>query len=171
MFFKKSDLEIIKKLDLKQPYVWLATWFGAGFMRPAPGTWGSAVSIPVALIIFKAFGLSALLAALLIITILGFWASDQFEKATQSHDSSMIVIDEAVGQWIALLPALYFTSAHPLWIALAFALFRLFDIKKPWPISYCDQKLKGALSVMLDDIVAGLFAAIILTGVYYVGFS
>lgn len=171
MFIKPADLDIIKKLNLKHPYVWLSTWFGAGFLRPAPGTWGSALSIPVALIIYQASGFAALIMATLSIFILGYWAAHRFEQATQSHDNSMIVIDEAVGQWITLLPVLYVSGLSPLWIVLAFGLFRLFDITKPWPVSYCDQQLKGPLSVMLDDVVAGIMAALIIMGIHYAGFG
>ena len=72
------------------------------------------------------------------------------------HDSKMIVIDEVAGQWIALLPA----ALNPALILIAFILFRFFDILKPWPISFIDKKVPGALGVMGDDIIAGLFAAI-----------
>ena len=96
---RPEDLEVIKKLDLKAPYVWLATWFGSGFFRPAPGTWGSAFSIPPALIIHEALGMAAFLIGLVFITAMGFWSTERFEEATESHDNSMIVIDEAAGQW------------------------------------------------------------------------
>ena len=171
MLISPSDLETIKKLDLKHPYVWLATWFGSGFLRPAPGTWGSAISIPPALITYAAFGEIGLLTGIILISIAGYWASDLFDKATAGHDNKMIVIDEAAGQWITLLPALSFTGLNPLWVLLSFLLFRAFDITKPWPVSWLDQKVKGPLGVMGDDIIAGTMAALCITGIHYAGFS
>lgn len=84
----------------------------------------------------------------------------------REKDSSMIVIDEVVGMWIALIPALLSPSS----ILLAFILFRVFDILKPYPISYFDKKFKGPMGVMIDDVIAGIFAAIIMMGLRYVGF-
>lgn len=79
----------------------------------------------------------------------------------------MIVVDEVAGMWIALIPV----AAYPsfLFIALAFLLFRFFDVLKPWPISYLDQNVDGAAGVMADDILAGVFAAFCLIGLHYVG--
>lgn len=170
MLFNHEDLEIFKKLDMRQPYVWLATWFGFGFFRPAPGTWGSVGSIPFAIIAFLLAGDRGLLAGIIAISAIGFWASEKFDQATGGHDNKMIVIDEAAGQWIALFPVLHFAGLNPYLIFAAFILFRFFDILKPWPISWFDKSLKGALSVMSDDIVAGLLAAGILWGViHYAG--
>lgn len=152
-------------LDLKQPYVWLATWFGCGFMKPAPGTWGSAAAIPIGLIIFGTGGLIALIAAIFLVNLAGIWAADRFNRASGTHDSGMIVIDEVAGQWIALLPALHFSGFSPLWIGLSFLLFRIFDILKPWPVSVLDRKVPGGLGVMADDLAAGLYAALCITGV------
>jgi phosphatidylglycerophosphatase A len=170
MFIRPQDIEIFKKLDMKQPYVWLATWFGAGFFRPAPGTWGSALSIPPAIIIFTWGGISALIVGIIAITGLGLWASQKFDQATGGYDNSMIVIDEAVGQWITLIPVCLLAGLN-LWLAfLAFLLFRLFDITKPWPISWMDKNIHGAWGVMIDDIAAGILAALCLTGIiHYAG--
>ena len=63
MILKDDDLKLMNQLNLKHPYIWIATWFGSGFMRPAPGTWGSALAVPIGLIIFSGFGLNALIAA------------------------------------------------------------------------------------------------------------
>lgn len=154
----------MKELDLKQPHVCLATWFGCGFMKPAPGTWGSAVAIPFGLIIFGATGTVGLIAAILLVSLAGIWAADKFNRAFGKHDSGMIVIDEVAGQWVALLPALGLSGFNPLWIGLSFLLFRIFDIFKPWPISLLDRKVKGGLGVMIDDLAAGIFVALCLAG-------
>ncbi len=163
--------EIPPKLDLKQPYIWLATWFGCGFMKPAPGTWGSLGALPFGIILFGVTGLWGFILGIVLVSLIGYWASEQFEKATGTHDSKMIVIDEVAGQWIALLPVLHFMGLNFVYIVLAFGLFRFFDITKPWPASYFDKELPGALGVMGDDIIAGLFAAGCLIGLIYAGFS
>lgn len=157
------DPELLKKMDFKSPAVWLATWFGFGFMKPAPGTWGTIGAIPFALILVALGGKLALIAGIAIVFLLGLWSAGKFGAMTQSHDNSMIVIDEVVGIWIALLAS----SFSPLSILGAIVLFRFFDILKPWPISWFDQKVEGSLGVMLDDVVAGKFAALCLFGIHY----
>lgn len=146
-----------EQLDKKQKYVWLASWFGCGFINPAPGTWGSLGAIPFGLIIYALSGVYGLGVAVFLITIVGLWSADKFDKAMDGHDSKMIVIDEVAGQWIALMPA----ALNPLLVLIAFIAFRFFDILKPWPVSFFDKKVKGAAGVMGDDIVAGIFAAAI----------
>lgn len=150
--------EILAKLDFKNPATWVATWFGCGLMRPAPGTWGTLGALPFGLILLALGGKIALLIGIIAVIPLGLWASDKFEKMTGTHDNSMIVIDEVAGLWITLLA----TTFTPISILLAFVLFRFFDILKPWPIRWLDRNLKGAAGVMLDDIAAGKFAAICL---------
>ncbi len=160
------DLKTIKKLDFTDPRTILATWFGLGLLNPAPGTWGTIGALPFGLIILSLGGLKALIPAIIIITIIGYWSAAYFEKQTDSHDNKMIVIDEVAGMWIALCAM---TTIDPLQTALAFVLFRLFDITKPWPISYLDKKVGGALGVMADDILAGIVAAICLWGIINAG--
>ena len=141
----------------------LATWFGSGLLKPAPGTWGTIAALPFG------YGLLMLndplihLAAILLVTLFGLWSANEFEKIHGIHDDKRIVIDEVAGMWIALIPA----TLNPITILLAFALFRLFDILKPWPISIADKQIRGALGVMLDDIIAGIIAAFILWGILY----
>lgn len=161
MFFNK---ELIASLDKKDPAVWLATWFGCGMTKLAPGTWGTVGGLPFGVAILYYFGMPALIVASVIVFAIGYWASGKFEKMTGKHDDSAIVIDEVVGGWIALMAA--GTGLVP--VVLAFLLFRFFDILKPWPVSWADQKLSGALSVMLDDVLAGIYAAIVLIGFHYV---
>jgi phosphatidylglycerophosphatase A len=129
----------------------VATVGGIGRLKPAPGTWGSLVVLPAVL-----FGpLSALLLALLI-TIIGFYAVREVLRDTPNQDPGWIVVDEAAGMLIALAGLSLDAS---IWgVVIAFGLFRVFDIFKPWPISWADQQ-KGAFGVMLDDIVAGALAA------------
>lgn len=140
------------------PAFWFATVGGAGLLKPAPGTWGSLVA---ALLGFSAImgGISLPIfgIALILVTVLGTIAIDRIENASGIHDAPEIVIDEVAGQWIALLP-LYYVGADIVLVVGAFLLFRFFDIVKPWPIGFLDAKVGGGFGVMLDDIVAGLFA-------------
>ncbi|MDB5664942.1 phosphatidylglycerophosphatase A [Cypionkella sp.] len=144
----------------------LAIWFGVGLLRPAPGTWGSLVAVILALLIDRYLGVPALLVATIAVTALGFWAIGVELRDTPSLDPSEFVIDEVAGQWIALLfsSAAFWGRGHegflpyPAPIA-AFLFFRLFDIWKPWIIGRADRRHDPA-GVMLDDLLAGLFAGI-----------
>jgi phosphatidylglycerophosphatase A len=153
----------------------LSIFFGAGLLRPAPGTWGSAVAILLGVLILRYLGAFALLAATALVTILGFWACGRELADRPGADPGEIVIDEVAGQWIALLfPAMAFWwngtegwIPYPAWVA-AFLFFRLFDIWKPWLVGRADRR-HDAVGVMLDDLWAGLFAgiAVIVTGIAY----
>jgi phosphatidylglycerophosphatase A len=155
------------KLSLKSPAILIATWFGSGFMRPAPGTWGSLAAIPVGAIIFGFGGIYALITATFIAYIAGVWAARIFDEKTGEHDSKMIVIDEVVGQWIALTPAFVLMGlSSPLYILAAFVMFRFFDILKPWPCCFFDKSVQNAHGVMLDDVIAGLYAAVFVFGIH-----
>jgi phosphatidylglycerophosphatase A len=144
----------------------IATFFGAGLLHPAPGTWGSLAALPVAWAICVLGGVWVFLAALVVVTLAGVWAIGVETAGGGDPDPSEIVIDEVAGQWIALLPVMI-GATHvgadalklwPGWVA-AFVLFRLFDIWKPGPIGWADRR-KGAWGVMLDDLIAGAFAAV-----------
>ena len=144
----------------------LAIWFGAGLLRPAPGTWGSLVAVIMALLIDRYAGFPVLLAATVAVTALGFWAVSVELRDTPTADPSEFVIDEVAGQWIALLfsSAAFWWRGHegflpyPAPIA-AFLFFRLFDIWKPWLVGRADRRHDPA-GVMLDDLWAGLFAGL-----------
>jgi phosphatidylglycerophosphatase A len=136
----------------------LATWFGAGLLPKAPGTWGSLAALPIGYAI-TTWGSVELLGILAILFfIIGIWASNVTSNEMGIADSSEIVIDEVVGQWIALLAI----PPNIILYSLAFVLFRLFDIWKPWPVSWADKKIKGGLGIMLDDVFAAIFTAVIL---------
>jgi len=154
--------DLIKRVDLRHPATWLATWFGAGFAAKAPGTFGTLAALPFAILIFMFFGMSGMIVAAALTLIIGLWAARHFETMSGDHDNGAIVIDEAAGLFVAFvtLPIL-----SPFYILVAFALFRFFDILKPWPISMIDKKMPGAWGVMLDDIMAGLYAAMVIMGV------
>lgn len=160
----EKNRAIISKLDMKSPNTWLATWFGIGFMIPAPGTWGTIAGLPFAIIFFLIGGIPLLVLAIVIFYFIGIYVSNKIEEQTKEKDLSIIVIDEVVGIWIALLA----TNFEPLQILIAFILFRFFDILKPWPIGWLDKNIASGRGVMIDDVVAGLFAAIITGGLIHV---
>ena len=144
----------------------LSIWFGAGLLRPAPGTWGSLVAVLMAWLIDRYVGFPALVLATALVTALGFWACDRELGHRPGADPSEVVIDEVAGQWIALLfPAAAFWwrgwDGFLPWPApvAAFLFFRLFDIWKPWLVGRADQR-GDAQGVMLDDLWAGLFAGL-----------
>lgn len=144
----------------------IGTVLGVGYIRPAPGTWGSLVALPWAWLIHQMGGFPALLIATLLAFAGGWWATARMTAGSEDHDPSEIVIDEVAGQWIALFPLSHaawsmeisILALWPGWIA-ALLLFRLFDIWKPWLVGWADRR-GDALGVMLDDVIAGLFAAI-----------
>lgn len=144
----------------------LTTWFGTGLLRPAPGTWGSAVAVLLGLLIDRYLGFPTFVAATLLVTGLGFWACRAELEGRPGDDPSEIVIDEVAGQWLALLfPAAAFWGrgweGFLPWPAplAAFLFFRLFDIWKPWLVGRADRR-GDAAGVMLDDLWAGLFAGL-----------
>lgn len=155
----------------------IATVFGIGLIPFAPGTWGSLAAIPMAYGIHYLGGFPALLLATIVLYFVGLWATTEMTKGSDNHDPSEIVIDEVVGQWTALLavsgglwsagvPSYIFP--YPGWVS-AFLLFRLFDIWKPWLVGWADRKTT-ATGVMLDDVIAGIFAALItmvFAGIYH----
>ncbi|MEO9824458.1 MAG: phosphatidylglycerophosphatase A [Paracoccaceae bacterium] len=144
----------------------LLSFFGTGFLKPAPGTWGSLAALPAAWVVHTLGGpiLLAIMAAVLYFA--GVSATKIETASGDDHDPGWIVLDEVVGQWIAILPVSYGAWAvgepiEALWpgVIVAFALFRLFDIWKPWIIGRVDAR-GDAVGVMLDDVWAGVFAAI-----------
>jgi phosphatidylglycerophosphatase A len=153
-------------LNFKHPAVWVATWFGLGLLKPASGTWGTLAGLPFGIALYNFAGWIGLLIGIVVVTLAGLWAADKVEAMTDSHDQGFIVIDEVAGVWIALLAAAPITFPH---VALAFVLFRIFDIVKPFPVSWADQKIGGAWGVMLDDLLAGGYAALVIMGLRIAG--
>ena len=143
----------------------IATFFYAGLLRPAPGTWGSLAALPVAWGIHWLAGPIGLALAIIGVFAAGLWATEQELLDSDEDDPSEIVVDEVIGQWIALLPVSVGASIAgvgfaALWpgIVTAFLAFRLFDIWKPLVIGRVDRR-GDALGVMLDDALAGVAAA------------
>ena len=147
--------------NLKDPIHLMAVGFGSGLPKIAPGTWGTLGGIPIFYLLAQ-LPLLYFYLAIAIAAIAGIYICGKCAKDCGVHDHGSIVWDEFVGLWITLLflPALGYM--HPLWIAIGFIWFRLFDIWKPFPISLLDKKVHGGLGIMLDDILAGIFALICL---------
>lgn len=144
----------------------ICTFFYIGHLRPAPGTWGSLAALPVAWGLHVAGGPALLGLGIVLAFASGLWATRLETKGKPEHDPAEIVIDEVAGQWLAFLPvsigASHADASLPnLWpgFLVAFLAFRAFDILKPGPIGRADRR-HDALGVMLDDILAGLAAAL-----------
>ena len=150
-----------------------ATYFGLGLSKYAPGTMGSLGTLPLAFALMYYGGAWAVLVAAVLIFPLGVMATDVVIKETKITDPSKVVIDETVGQLLSFVGVAFaapqvLLGYNSLWYYLiGFALFRFFDIKKMGPVKYFDSKVLNAYGVMLDDVFAGIFAAVVLFGIWY----
>ena len=141
---------------------------GVGYAPLAPGTFGSLVGVAIFLGLMRVpSAVVLLIAAILVFAVAGTWAGTRTEEISGRKDPGKIVVDEVAGQLIALLP-LAFVKWSMLAVMFSFILFRFFDIVKPYPANRL-QELKGGLGVMCDDLVAGAYAAIIVSGVLLYG--
>lgn len=142
---------------LRDPVHLVAFGFGAGLSPYAPGTFGTIVGIPFVLLMAP-LPLVAQLVVVLAGFLFGIYVCGESARRLGVHDHGGIVWDEVVGYAITMLAA----PAEPLWLLAGFGLFRFFDIVKPWPIREADHSLKGGVGIMLDDVLAGIFAGAIL---------
>ncbi|WP_337876749.1 phosphatidylglycerophosphatase A [Elioraea sp.] len=142
----------------------LASLCGAGFLRPAPGTWGSALALIPGAALLAFAGPAAVAAGAALLAALGWWAVARELPRSDEPDPGWIVIDEAAGMWLALvgLPGFGWLG-----VAAAFALFRLLDVAKPGPVGWADRR-GGVAGVMLDDLIAGALAAVALLALSFV---
>jgi phosphatidylglycerophosphatase A len=132
----------------------IATWFGLGLSPKAPGTCGTLGAIPLAWALDK-LGMAGFVGGLVVVTLIGTWAAGVFCRASGTEDDQRIVVDEVAGYLVTLLPV----ARSPVHLALAFVLFRLFDITKPPPVRWVDRNVGGGFGVMADDLAAGVYAA------------
>lgn len=145
--------------DLKQPVQFLALGFGSGLAPKAPGTFGTLAAIPVFLLLTMlmptplSYGV-----AVVVMSIAGIYICGKAADDVGVHDHPAIVWDEFVGFFITM----FMVPVSWQSILVGFILFRIFDILKPWPISYIDKKMTGGLGIMFDDVLAGIFALIIM---------
>lgn len=135
----------------------ISTWFYVGRVSHAPGTVGSFITLPLIYLLNFYLGINSVLVFILIFTIVGIIASDKYAECIGKKDPGMIIVDEVVGQSIALIFA---GLSLPLYLC-GFVFFRFFDILKPWPISWADKKVSGGLGIMLDDVFAGLISMVL----------
>lgn len=151
--YANAQLKVILKL--------IATWFFVGKMPKAPGTWATIATLPLAWALNSVSPILYMVVIFLILVV-GIIAADFYEKITSVADNSEIVIDEVVGFLITMLwlPATW--QAY----GLGFILFRILDILKPFPIGYLDKRVKGGMGIMIDDLVAGIIANVILQQLY-----
>jgi phosphatidylglycerophosphatase A len=147
---------------LRDPVHLLAFGFGAGLSPYAPGTFGTLIAVPIVMLVAH-FGWLVHLAFALIAFVAGIYICGASARKLGVHDHPAIVWDEIAGYTVTMLAA----PAEPAWLAAGFVLFRFFDIVKPSPIREADHSLRGGLGIILDDIIAGLFAAAILLGVKF----
>ena len=151
---------------LATPAGWLACGFGSGLAPVAQGTFGSLAAL-LPWLLLRELPLWIYVIVLLAGFGIGVWACGIAGRALHVDDHRSLVWDEFIGQWVTLLPLLVpsllpASGFHWWMLALGFVLFRLFDVWKPWPIRWFDRRVKGGFGVMIDDVIAGVFAAVVL---------
>ncbi|MFQ3322996.1 MAG: phosphatidylglycerophosphatase A [Pseudomonadales bacterium] len=149
-----SDMSVHPKQLMTNPLHALSLGLGSGLAPKAPGTFGTIAALIIYYFLLADLSLPVYAAIVVLSTLVGFYLCGYTAKAMGVHDAPAIVWDEFAGLWIALICVP--TGLH--WLALAFVLFRFFDILKPWPISWLDKHMQGGFGIMIDDVVAGIFA-------------
>lgn len=147
----------LARLSLSNPVHFLALGFGSGLAPKAPGTFGTLAAVPLYMLM-SGLSLTVYVAITLLVTVAGIWICDKAAKDMQVHDHGAIVWDEVAGLLITMIAA----PSGWLYLVLGFILFRFFDIVKPWPIKILDARVHGGFGIMIDDVLAGVFAAICL---------
>lgn len=143
--------------DWRNPVHLLAFGLGSGAFPKAPGTMGTLAAVPFYLLI-RPLPDWAYLLVVMVLFLLGIWLCGKVSRDLGVHDHAGIVWDE----WVGFLFTLWLAPPGWGWLLVGFLLFRLFDILKPWPIGWLDRRVSGGLGIMLDDLVAGLFAFLII---------
>lgn len=162
MNHKHPKIPDLNRQVMRHPVHFLAFGFGSGLAPFAAGTFGTLMAIPLYLLMLQ-LSLGSYLILTAGVCVAGVWLCDKSSRLLGVHDHGGIVWDEFAGFFITMIAA----PTGWLWIVVGFALFRLFDIWKPWPISLLDKKVEGGLGIMLDDMVAGVYALICLQALYY----
>jgi phosphatidylglycerophosphatase A len=151
---KKASRELVRTV-FSDPVHWLAFGLGAGLLPRAPGTWGSLLTV----LLYGWFAPVSrvwLLGIIAVLLIAGIWICGESARRLGVHDHGGIVLDEVVGMLITVVVV----PPEPLWLFVAFVAFRIADIWKPWPIRDVDHRLSGGLGIMLDDVLAAVYAAL-----------
>ncbi len=158
IILKQVVINIMQRMDLKglklsNPLHFCAVGFGSGLFPKAPGTMGTLLAVPLYYLL-SFLSVEAYFIMLIIGSLLGFWFCHVTSHDMGVHDHKCIVWDEFIGYWITMFMVPFSLQ----WAFVGFVLFRFFDILKPYPISWLDKNVQGGFGIMIDDIVAGLFA-------------
>ena len=154
-----SHRELVARVA-RDPLHWPAFGFGLGLIPIAPGTFGSLPGVLFWWLTPPVLWLQGVVAAALLAA--GIWLCGESARRIGVHDHGGIVWDEIAGMYLTLLLASLFVPLEPAWLVASFVLFRVMDIWKPWPIRDLDHRLRGGLGIMLDDVIAALYAAVLL---------
>ena len=149
-------MNTVVKPNLRNPIHLLAFGLGSGCAPKAPGTFGTLAAIPFWWLLLQGVPLIPYICVLIAGFAFGVYLCEQTSKDLGVHDHGGIVWDEWIGLWITYIAL----PSGIEWIIIGFALFRFFDIIKPWPIKWLDQKVHGGFGIMIDDVLAGIFALI-----------
>lgn len=152
-----TSVSLKGRVRLYNPVHFLALGFGSGLVPRAPGTCGTLAAIPLYLVL-SLLPQAVYLGAVVLVCVAGIWICERAARDFGVHDHPAIVWDEIAGYLITMIAA----PAGWAWLVVGFVLFRLFDIFKPWPISVLDRRVGGGLGIMVDDVLAGVFAALVL---------
>lgn len=146
--------KLTPKQIVSDPVLFLAFGFGSGLAKKAPGTFGTLAAVPLYLALVQVQNLFVYSVVTLLVILVGVWICGQAAEKLGEHDFGGIVWDEIAGLLVTMWLVPFTWQA----VALGFILFRLFDIVKPWPIRWIDRQVHGGLGIMLDDVLAGVFA-------------
>jgi len=152
--------EAERRLVLRDPLHLLSFGLGSGLIPFAPGSFGTLVAVPVVWFLHK-FDLATYCAVTLLVIVFGAWCCGRTAAALKAHDHRGIVLDEVAGYLVTMVAV----PATAGWLLAGFVIFRAFDVFKPWPIGWLDRTVKGGAGIMLDDVLAGVYAAIALFGI------
>lgn len=154
---RKKNIPPVPREVWRNPLYFIAFGLGSGAMPIAPGTFGTLFAIPCYLLL-RELPTHAYLIFTLCFIIFSSWLCDYISRQTHTHDHPGMCIDEFAGFFVTML----YAPSGWLWVATGFVLFRLFDILKPWPISYVDKNIHGGFGMVLDDVLAGLLSCAII---------
>ena len=154
-----SSQHPLERVNLRNPIHFFALGFGSGLLRPAPGTWGSLVGVILGALLLPALGAKTFFILTALCFFIGIWLCERTSHDMGVHDHGSIVWDEIVAVFLVLLAV---PQVSLLWCAIAFVTFRLFDILKPYPIRYFDEKLTNGFGIMVDDILAAGYSILVI---------
>ena len=149
----------LERVTLRNPIHFLALGFGSGLLHPAPGTWGSLVGVVLGALLLPWLGAKMFFILTALCFFLGIWLCERTSHDMGVHDHGSIVWDEIVAVFLVLLVV---PEVSLFWCAVAFVTFRLFDILKPYPIRYFDEKLTNGFGIMVDDILAAGYSILVI---------